>query len=83
MKTTLLTLKAVIQRTGLSKSTIYSKINAGIFPTNIKVGERRMAFISTEIDAYINALIKQQSSEDIQWLVIELTDQRKTVGDKL
>ena len=66
----------VIQRTGFSKSTIYNKINAGIFPPSISVGLRAMAFIGSEFDGYLNALIQGKSNEQIKELITELVKQR-------
>ena len=69
---TLLRMPDVIQRTGFSKSTIYNKINAGLFPQRVRVGLRAMAFVSTEIDSYLNALIQGKSNEQIKELITEL-----------
>lgn len=40
-------------RTGLSRSTIYAKIAQGCFPKPIKLGERAVGFIASEIDAWL------------------------------
>lgn len=36
----ILRLNAVLDRTGLSRSTLYRKMQAGTFPTNVKISER-------------------------------------------
>ena len=50
--TKFLRLKAVIDRTGLSRSTIYERISAGDFPKPVKVGQRAIAFAEAEVDAW-------------------------------
>ena len=41
-------------RTGLSRSTIYAKIAQGCFPRPVKLGERAVGFIASEIDAWLS-----------------------------
>lgn len=59
-KTSQLTLERLPQmmaRTGLSRSGIYQRIAAGAFPKPIKLGDRVCAWVSTEVDSWINSLI--------------------------
>ncbi len=46
-------LPQVIQKTGLSRSTLYSLINSGDFPQKIKLSPRAMSFLESEIDSWI------------------------------
>jgi prophage regulatory protein len=46
-------LPRVIQKTGLSRSTIYVLITAGKFPTRIKLSIRVMGFYESDIDAWV------------------------------
>ncbi len=46
----LIKLSEVIDRTGLSRSTIYNRIDDGTFPKQIKISKRSMAFIESEIE---------------------------------
>lgn len=50
----------VVARTCLSKSEIYRRMAAGLFPQNIKVGARSVAWSEAEIDAWIRSLIDEQ-----------------------
>jgi prophage regulatory protein len=52
MVTRLIGLTEVIERVRESRSEIYRKIRGGSFPRPVKVGERRIAFIEDEIEAY-------------------------------
>jgi prophage regulatory protein len=53
MATTVLRLPAVKARTGLSRSTIYAYMRAGLFPQPISISARCVAWIEFEIDAWI------------------------------
>jgi prophage regulatory protein len=46
-------LPRAIQKTGLSRSTIYALLNRGEFPQQIKLSPRAMGFLESEIDAWI------------------------------
>jgi len=50
--------KQVESRTGLSRSTIYARIAAGLFPRPIDLGGRAVGWLETEIDTWIKARIE-------------------------
>ena len=56
----LLRLPAVLERTGLGKSSVYAGMAAGTFPTPVRIGAgargRGVAWRESEIDAWINSL---------------------------
>jgi prophage regulatory protein len=54
-----LRLKLVIEITGLSRSSIYSQIKQGIFPKNISLGPRSVAWLESDIQDWIDARIHQ------------------------
>lgn len=56
-------LKTVIDRTGLSRSTIYSYIDEGKFPPQIKIGGRSTGWVEEHIDNWINDCI--QNSQEV------------------
>lgn len=49
----LLRLPAVIDRTGLSRSSIYRHEAAGAFPKRIKLGEHASAWLAADVDRWI------------------------------
>ncbi|UJR55082.1 helix-turn-helix transcriptional regulator [Dickeya zeae] len=55
-------LPEVIRRTGFGKTWIYELIKAGRFPAQVKTGVRAVAFIESEIDAWIDNAISQSRS---------------------
>jgi prophage regulatory protein len=46
-------LPAVIERTGLGRSSIYAAIARGDFPQPVKLSARAVGFVSAEIDQWI------------------------------
>ena len=56
-KHTFLKLPEVQQITGLSRSGIYQKVQDGIFPPPIKIGERATAWIEKEVRQWMQDII--------------------------
>ena len=54
-KLTILRRKQVEKRTGLSRSTIYLRIQEGNFPRPIKLGARAVGWLENEIEAWLAA----------------------------
>jgi prophage regulatory protein len=53
----ILRLARVISRTGLSRSTIYQRIEEGKFPAQINLGAHSVGWIEAEIDEWISSRI--------------------------
>jgi len=71
--TPLLRLPAVIRLTGLSRSTIYTLISEGSFPSALKLTERSVAWSSGDIKQWIDSrtsarpvLSREERAEPIQ-----------------
>lgn len=61
-KTAMLRRKQVEARTGLSRSTLYARINSGTFPPPIKLGDGDnppVGWIESEIDDWLGAQIEK------------------------
>lgn len=52
--------------TGLSRSTIYAKMQNGTFPRNIKLSERSVGWIESEIQAFLRNRIAASREGDVQ-----------------
>ena len=52
--------KQVENRTGLSRSTIYDRLNEGTFPKQISLGPRTVGWVKSEIDAWLVDCIKSR-----------------------
>lgn len=63
---------AVEQATGDSRSTIYRKIQKGLFTRPIERGGSRVAWPANEVEAINKARIAGKSEADIKMLVIQL-----------
>jgi prophage regulatory protein len=46
-------LKVVMAKTGLSRSTLYAYVAAGAFPTQRRLGKRRVAWYASEVRNWI------------------------------
>jgi prophage regulatory protein len=55
----ILRLRHVVARTGLSRSTIYERIQAGEFPAQVSLGARAVGWLEADIDAWIAAQVKR------------------------
>ncbi|ASK21097.1 helix-turn-helix transcriptional regulator [Halomonas sp. N3-2A] len=63
MSMKLIRIKDVMERTGLARSTIYKYISLGQFPQPIKLGTRAVAWVESEIEAWINDSIKRRDGK--------------------
>ncbi|EAP2787180.1 AlpA family transcriptional regulator [Salmonella enterica] len=58
----LIRLPEVLKRTGFGKAWIYRLISQGRFPAPVKIGTRAVAFVESEIDEWIEAVISNSRS---------------------
>lgn len=49
----------VLSRVGFSRTTLYERIKAGSFPDRVKIGLRSVAFVESDIDAWIEKVIAE------------------------
>ena len=61
MYQTILRLALVKQRTGLSRSSIYSGIKLGTFPAQISLGPRAVGWLESSIDHWIQSRVELSS----------------------
>ena len=57
-------LPEVMARTGLKRSTIYSKMGESTFPSKIKLGSRAVGWVDDEIQDWIQSRIDSSRPED-------------------
>jgi prophage regulatory protein len=70
---------AVLQRIGLSRSTLHSRIQQGLWCPPISLGSRAVGFLEHETEAQIAALINGYSPEQQRDLVKKLMAERSTL----
>lgn len=62
MVTNLLRLPEVKKRTGLSRSAIYDRMAKGTFPQSVKIGERAVGWLESDIQQFIDDCIAKRDS---------------------
>lgn len=70
----------VLELTGWSKSTLYNRIESQHFIKPISLGQRSIGFVSSEVNAVLQAMISEKTPEEIKQLVSELINQRTKVA---
>ncbi|EIT7137720.1 AlpA family transcriptional regulator [Vibrio parahaemolyticus] len=56
-----LKLKEVIEKTALSRSAIYRKMNEDAFPKSVNLGDRAVAWVESEVDDWMaKVLVNRQ-----------------------
>ena len=78
-KYTYIALDKVLNRLDSSKSTIYAKMGQGLFPSSIKIGERRVVWLEHEIDAMMREYVTRPSQEELRAFVKSLEAKRLEV----
>jgi len=58
-------------RTGYSRSTIYAMMEAGDFPRPVKLGPRAVAWVESEVDAWISARIQARDDAAVPHDTVE------------
>jgi prophage regulatory protein len=54
-------LPQAIQKTGLSRSTIYSLISRGEFPQKIQLSTRSIGFLESEVNDWVTSKVSQRA----------------------
>ena len=57
MANSILRLPTVMARTGLSRSSIYLRMNNGTFPKSLPLGARAVGWLESDIEAFIQSCI--------------------------
>lgn len=78
MVQTLLRLPRVKAETGASRSTIYLRIQQGLWPKPVKLGPRSVAWPASEVAALNAARIAGMADTEIRALVAKLETARKS-----
>jgi prophage regulatory protein len=67
----------VLELLQISRSNLYKKIENGLFPKPINLGDRAVAWLSTENEQVLAAMIQGQSQDEIKELVKRLIKDRQ------
>ncbi|WP_445004818.1 helix-turn-helix transcriptional regulator [Halomonas mongoliensis] len=63
MSMKLIRIKDVMDRTGLGRSTVYKYMNLGLFPKSVNLTTRAVAWVESEVEAWIQKGIERRDSE--------------------
>ncbi|WP_274851348.1 helix-turn-helix transcriptional regulator [Serratia marcescens] len=63
MSQSLIRMSETTKRTGYGKAWLYRLITQGRFPRPIKIGSRAIAFVESEVDAWIKQRIDESRGE--------------------
>ena len=58
MQQRLISMKQVLERVPLSKTEIYRRIKTGNFPTPVRLGRNRIAFLEADVEAWIDERVQ-------------------------
>ena len=83
MQESFIRLKKVESKTGLKKSMVYDLMSRGEFPKSIKIGERAVAWIESEVDAINAARMAEKSADEIRELVKNLMAKRQQMANEI
>lgn len=60
----ILRLKGVLERTGLSRSTLYRKVQARTFPKPLKISERCIGWRESDVESWLRSLALHAGERD-------------------
>lgn len=69
----------VLKQSGLSNSTLCKRISEGLFPPPISLGARAVGWLQHEVNQVLVALAECRTGSEVQALVRELIQSRKTL----
>ena len=70
----------VLEILGISKSTLFNRIQAGLLPPSINLGGRACGWLEEEIQSVLMALVANRKPDAIKELVKDLVKARQTKG---
>ncbi|EHA6958932.1 AlpA family transcriptional regulator [Vibrio vulnificus] len=59
-----LKLKEVMEKTALSRSAIYRKMNEDQFPKSISLGDRAVAWVESEVEEWMENILMERKAID-------------------
>ncbi len=72
----LLSMDQLVKAVQLCRSHIYNLMRLGLFMRPVKISERRIVWLSTEVERWIEAKIAGKSDDEIKALVIQMQNSR-------
>jgi prophage regulatory protein len=69
----------VLATLGISRSTLFNRINAGLHPPSIPLGGRAVGWLESEVQCVLNGLVSGLTTEEKKDLVINLIEKRNII----
>ncbi len=63
MAITILKLSDVKKKTGLSRSTIYERMDEGTFPRQVQLGLRAVGWLESEVEEWLENLVTKRDQQ--------------------
>ena len=73
----------VLDRLNISKSTFYERLNKGLLPPAIPLGERAVGWLDHEITLLISAMATGYSEADLKGLIKDMVEKRRQELEQL
>jgi len=74
------TIDEVLSRLALGRSTLYSKVQQGVFPKPVKLGKRKIAWPQHEVDQMMTLYLCSPSMDQVRDFVRNLESDRLLEG---
>ena len=71
----------VLDTLGISKSTLFNRINDGVLPPSISLGGRAVGWLESEIQIILHAFASSRSKNELRSLVQHIIASRKSLGN--
>ena len=68
--------KEVLELYPVSVSTLYARMDSGLFPPSISIGPRSVCWVESEVHAVVRAMIHSPSPDELKTLVMESVKSR-------
>ncbi len=70
----------VLNTLGISRTTLFNRINDGLFPPGCSLGGRAVGWLESEIQSILQVFLSGASQDDIKQHVINLVKNRARLG---
>jgi prophage regulatory protein len=70
-------IRQTIERSGLTRTSLYRKMSEGLFVPTIPLGERSCAHIESEVNTILTAMAAEKTPEELKNIVKCLVEQRQ------
>ena len=70
-------IRTTLELSGLTRTSLYRRMQEGVFVPTISLGGRSVAHIESEVNLVLSAMAAEKSPEELKHLVKYLVDQRQ------